>query len=257
MPDQLFAPLHDDVVVHPIPAREVRRRGDRRRRRRQTGAVVGGVAAIAAVALPITLTQASSDRSLPSATTSPSAVITVPAGFPLTDGLPARDGVSGKPLQAGPLTTEAEKACGQIVWSAQRPITAAGGASVAYHDVASEGGLSRTLALYSHAEQARRVLQEIGATLSSCTTVDNGGGRIERLSSSDSSGVWVVRWTDEHGDLTGEGMVNSATRVGNALLLDSATFGSAGSDVIVQQEAARLADRSAAVVTAMRDDFGG
>jgi hypothetical protein len=59
-----------------------------------------------------------------------------------------------------------------------------------------------------------------------------------------------VKWTDASG-LTGEGMLSSVTHVGNALLLDSATFMSAGDDTVVQREAAHLAERSATVIAAM------
>ncbi|MGZ6677873.1 MAG: hypothetical protein ACXVD1_11570 [Nocardioides sp.] len=258
MPDQLFDSLTDDVTVRPLPATEVRRLGDRRRRTRHAALGVAGLAAVAAVVVPVALTHGTSDRSLPPATqTSPSAVTTVPADFPLTAGMPGRDGVSNQPLAAGPLTSEEEKACGQIVWSAQRPIPTVGGATVTYHD-GSEGGQARSLALYANAEQAGLALQNITTLLASCDTTDHGRGSLEQLSGpteGDQSAVWVIRWTDENGHYNGEGMISGVTQVGNALLLDSETFGSAGDDTVVQYEAGRLADRSAAVVTAMQDTY--
>jgi len=253
MPDQLFRSLTEDVTARPLPAAEVRRRGDRRRRRQQVGIVAASVAAVAAVVLPVTLAHGSSDRLLPPTAPSSATVTTVPAGFPLTDGMPARDGATGKPLEAGPLTTEEEKACGNVVWSAQRPIPTVGGASVEYHDE-SEGGLSRSLALYADAEDAQKALRSIDLALTTCRTVDGGSGAVEVLSSAtatDPTEIWLVRWTGKKGHPTGEGTVGSVTRVGNALLLDSATFLSAGSDEIVKQETNRLADRSAAVVASM------
>lgn len=73
MPDQLFDSLTDDVTVRPLPATEVRRLGDRRRRRRQAATGVVGLAAVAAIVLPVTLGGGSSDRPVAPATDAPSA----------------------------------------------------------------------------------------------------------------------------------------------------------------------------------------
>jgi hypothetical protein len=252
MPDQLFDSLTDDVTVRPLPAAEVRRRGDRRRIRQQAAIGVAGLAAVAAIAVPMALTHGSTDRSTPSIATgptpSPAAVTMVPANFPLTAGMP-----HAHTLETLPLTTDEETACGTVVWGATRPIPTVDGATVSYHD-ASEGGETRSIALYALPERAASALRTIESTLASCGSVDDGSGKVTRLRSAtaaDPTDVWVIRWTDENGQYTGEGMISSATVVGNALLLDSATFMSAGDDAIVQQEAARVTGRSAAVVAAM------
>lgn len=263
MPDQLFESLTEDVTVRPLPAAEVRRRGDRRRRREGVAAVVGGVAAIAAVVVPLTLAHGGANRSLPPVATSPTAsstvLTTVPAGFPLTSGLPRRDGASNQPLTAGPLTAEEQKACGKVVWSAQRPVPTVGGASVEYHD-GSEGGIDRSLALYADAAHAQQALQGIEDGLARCHAVDAGTGTVAALKTAtagDPNEVWVVRWTDESGQLTGEGLLGSAPRVGNALLLDAATFLGAGDDTVVQHEAALLASRETGLAAAMCVFSGG
>jgi hypothetical protein len=252
MPDQLFDSLTDDVTVRPLPAAEVRRRGDRRRIRQQAAIGVAGLAAVAAVAVPMALAHGSADRSAPPVATSPEtsapAVSMVPASFPLTAGMPHEHS-----LETLPLTTDEETACGTVVWGATRPIPTVDGATVSYHD-ASEGGETRSIALYALPERAASALRTIESTLASCGSVDDGSGKVTQLSAAtaaDPTDVWVIRWTDEKGQYTGEGMISRATVVGNALLLDSATFMSAGDDAIVQQEAARLADRSTAVVASM------
>jgi len=254
MPDQLFDSLSDDVTVRPLPASEVRRRGDRRRRTRHAALGVAGLAAAIAVAVPITLGNGSADRSVAPSTNTPSAAVTtIPAGFPLTAGMPRRDGVSNQPLTAGPLTSEEEKACGQVVWSAQRPIPTVGGATVTYRD-GSEGGQSRSLALYADEEQAGRALRAIDLALSTCGTDQAAGTSFEQVTTPTATGsaeVWVVRWIDDKGHPTGEGMISSATRVGNALLLHSETFGSAGDDSVVQYEAGRIAHSTTPVIASM------
>lgn len=257
MPDQLFESLTADVTVRPLPAAEVRRRGDRRRRREGVAAVVGGVAAIAAVVVPLTVAHGGANRSVPPIATSPTTLATppdgnvvtiVPADFPLTAGMPHE-----RTLETLPLTTDAQKACGMVAWSWNRPVPSVDGATVGYHDT-SEGGQTRSIVLYADSEQARSAQSAIEATLASCGSVDDGSGKVTQLSRAiapDPTDVWVVRWTDKKGRPTGEGMLSRVTQVGNALLLDSATFMSAGDDAVVQQEAARLADRSATVIAAM------
>jgi hypothetical protein len=94
------------VDVTPLPASEVRRRGDRLRRRQHILAAVGGVAAIALIATPIALVSGGGHQALPpqgsespSPTTTESAtqtarpdqgtwLATIPAGFPLAEGWP-------------------------------------------------------------------------------------------------------------------------------------------------------------------------
>lgn len=96
------------VDVNPLPAAEVRRRGDRMRRRRNIAAAVGSVAATALIATPLALWAGGNDTAAPPATTptattsdspSPSPTTTpaptgkaIPAGFPLAEGWPEGTG---------------------------------------------------------------------------------------------------------------------------------------------------------------------
>lgn len=87
MPD-IFAPLREPEPVSPLPAEEVRRRGDRLRRRRAARAVVGTVVAAAVVAAGTSLVlgdRASDSAPRPAETPAPESVI--PPELDLADGL--------------------------------------------------------------------------------------------------------------------------------------------------------------------------
>src|SRR5688572_3820996 len=111
-------PIHDlehfneqGLTVNPLPAAEVRRRGNRMRRRNNAVAAIAGVAAVAIVAVPLGMYAANGDgRSLepppldpgPSRTTEstvePQWRQQIPAGFPLAEGLLPRNG-DGSPVR--------------------------------------------------------------------------------------------------------------------------------------------------------------
>ena len=113
----------------PLPAREVRRRGDRMRRRRTAALSVAGAAAVAAViATPLALADGNGDAgrdpgfttSSPSVTTSAPAgaawLATVPKGFPLDEGVPAKNPDDGSPVVADRgHNGEITELCGQPV----------------------------------------------------------------------------------------------------------------------------------------------
>ena len=98
-PFESFKTTMDASDLHPLPASEVRRRGDRLRRRNTAMAAVGGTAAaLVAVGVPVALVQGGGDDDAaptPIANQPTTQVTTqvvawrteVPADFPLVQGL--------------------------------------------------------------------------------------------------------------------------------------------------------------------------
>lgn len=83
----------EGLNVTPLPAAEVRRRGERLRRRRQVGASLAGVAAVALVATPLALFAGDGDGGSEPPVAPPGGwVTTIPDDFPVDTGLPKKDG---------------------------------------------------------------------------------------------------------------------------------------------------------------------
>lgn len=236
--------------LHPLPATEVRRRGDRLRRRNTALAVAGGtVAAMTAVGVPFALTQGGgTDRdSVPIATDGPSPDAPqwrtqVPEDFPLTDGFPedrSRTQVLEDPqAQAvGPCAT----APAWDVWGALDSLQAI------YTDP-SEGGLDRTISVYEDDLAAAAALDGLRDQVETCEPRGQVLVQADVLTSDlgDDSVVFVNRYLE-----TFEGFLHQAVRVGNAVLYSTSYFNGAGDPAVVEQMRELEQQRSAQAVSAL------
>lgn len=108
--------------LRPLPAAEVRRRGDRFRRRRTALVAAGAVAAVIAIAVPLAVVNAGTDRTAPpiadtpsprpadptqdaaedSSSTATPQVGDIPEDFPLFAGWPEQPGEAEQPGRIGP-----------------------------------------------------------------------------------------------------------------------------------------------------------
>lgn len=252
--------------VNPLPASEVRRRGDRRRRRTNALATVGSVAAVALIAVPLAVAANGSGRTAPdpglanspSATTTASPVEVgwlqqIPASFPLTEGLPATNGHDGSPVTAhqGYDVQVPVAPCGSQPWALDAPVATVD-AEQAIYTGESEGGEDRTLALYADEATAREALDAIRTPLvEGCTVPRTGIASSELVSDlGEESLVYVDRYRDR-GQFTGEANLFQVVRVGNALLVATTYFGGAGDDAVVDETAQHLATQSADTTSSM------
>lgn len=236
--------------LHPLPATEVRRRGDRLRRRNTALAVAGGtVAAMTAIGVPVALSQdGGSDRdSLPIATDGPNtdAVAwrtTVPAGFPLTDGMPDTNVLSGTPVEARPgYEPQAPGPCAGPAWDVTGALDSL---QAVFQD--TEGGIDRTVSVFPDDEVARDRVRTFEEQVRTCSdprvSTDVLGGTDGE---SDQALVFVNAWDD------GTGYLHRVVRVGNAVLYTTTFFNGAGDPAVVAETASRTDADSQVVVDAM------
>lgn len=239
--------------LHPLPAAEVRRRGDRLRRRNTALAVAGGaVAAVTAIGVPIALTQAGGPSDGDSgllATQGPSTDAAdwrtqVPADFPLLEGMP-QDYTS--PGTSAELREEYDpQAVGPCAGPAWDVSDALDSLQAIYQDP-SEGGVDRVLSVFADDEKASARLAELGRQVETCEAQGQPRVSAEPLTSDlgEESVVFVNRYE------AGAAILHQAVRVGNAVLYSTATFLGAGDPAVVEQTREREQDRSAEAVAAM------
>ena len=182
MPDPLEELSKSRLDVTPLPAAEVRARGDRLRRRRATLSVVGAATAVAAVVVAVSVAGGGADQGAPAppATSSPApapsqpvspspggAVVNeIPPDFPLDiDQLTmARDGgqVTG-PSEQAPGVAPVRR-CGTDIW----PVT--GQDRLASRATGAEHVEERELVTYLDAEAAVNVMTMVRQALEGCPT---------------------------------------------------------------------------------------
>ncbi len=247
MPD-LFDPLRgtpDQLVRPPLPAEEVRRRGDRLRRRRTATAATGAALAVALVVgggltLGGGLTSGSAPAPVPPAGQSPSGTAdpaptpapgpdvdwrtTIPAGFPLADDL------------GEPVSTEEELAGpGRDVRVFDVPFAACGhgadlGApadSLSVRYTQPEWFDGRVLQVYDDAAAARQVLERLVAVYADCPEdvvegpPDGVATAAVRPVPLGEEGYLVTRTFDTDGLRTTGLELLHLVRVGNALLVSN------------------------------------
>lgn len=234
--------------LHPLPAHEVRRRGDRLRRRNTALAVAGGtVAALVAVGVPVALTQGGEDTrdSLPVATAPSSQVAwrtVVPDDFPITEGFPSPD--AGGRTTTGAYEPQAVGPCAGPAWDVSDALDSL---AAVYQDP-SQGGLDRVVAVFADDAAAAARLDALQQEVTTCSPTGRPSVSAELLASDlgDQSVVFVNGY-----DETGEGFLHEAVRVGNAVLYSTSSFQSAGDPAVVEQTRELEQDRSAEVVAAM------
>lgn len=238
--------------MNPLPAAEVRRRGNRIRRRNNALATVGALAVVAAIATPFAVAAGGSDSGTIDPAPPVDWVTTIPSGFPLDSGM----GVDGDPAYVG--TEEGEVVfssvviCDQEVWAPEQPESTDALGAVWSDGV--EGGEQRTLALYPDDDTARAALAGMRDAVDACPEPAVEGDAIVPVELDAGGGEESLAYMDQYqvdGEPTGEGNAFFVTRVGNALLLDKTYFGSAGSMEIAQQSADLLQDRASGTVAAM------
>lgn len=236
--------------LHPLPAHEVRRRGDRLRRRNTALAVAGGtVAALVAVGVPVALTQgggATDGDSGLVATQGPStdAVawrVDIPADFPVTGGFPGPE--AGGRTTTGPYQAQAVGPCGGPAWD----VSGALDSLAAVYQDPSEGGLDRVVAVFADDQEASARLAELQDRAETCEPQGQPRVTAQLLTSDlgEESVVFVNRYE------AGEAILHQAVRVGNAVLYSTSTFLGAGDPTVVEQTRELEQDRSAEVVAAM------
>lgn len=227
--------------LRPLPATEVRRRGNRLRRRNTALAVAGGtVAAMTAIGVPIALTQGNGPDTDGLVATDPPVVwrTEVPRDFPITRGLPEPAQIldEHQPQAVGP--------CAGPAWD----VSGALDSLQAIYTDPSQGGLDRTLSVFPDDTAAAAALAGLRDQVETCEPQGRPRVEAEVLVSDlgEESLVFVNRYVD-----TGEGFLHEAVRVGNAVLYSTSSFNGAGDPAIVEQTRELEQERSAEVVTEM------
>jgi hypothetical protein len=226
----------------PLPAAEVRRRGDRIRRRNNVLVGAAAVAVVAAIVTPVAMLADRDDARSVDPAPATDWVQKVPDGFPLSTGLFSEPPVTA---QSG---ADDIVLCGTAAWSPTDPVATVDLAGARYAE--NEAHMGRTLALYPDAKAAEAAMSAIRSGVQDCPRDENGGGLplVNELGSLDLSGdewVTVVQQAENDGgfsDLT----VWEVVRYGNALFVDT-LFGSAGGEDAVTGSTGLLAGRSEGV----------
>lgn len=276
-----FAHFDPEVPV-PLPAADIRRRGDRLRRRNAGLAVAGAVAAIALVATPLAVltggddtdalppagqsTTTVTDPTGPADPTSPAPsspadlVTEIPDDFPLAAGLPETNLETGEPTEVvrGGETTDFAL-CQDVGFSPTTPSALTDVARVAY--LGPEDGRQRQLTVWATVDGAEAAIDDVRDTLADCAP--EGARYTEQTSSYDGdSTVYTVQYSAfgdfEQGDelATGLGVIE-AVRVRNALYLARYDSEAGGSPEAATPGVVQAAEQSAEAVTAMDDVFDG
>ena len=237
--------------MDPLPAAEVRRRGTRMRRRRTALTTIGAVAAVAVIATPIAMAANGSNTGghTPDPAGTPTAthvtwVTTIPDNFPLTTGLPQTNGHDGSPVTAhGSYEQQSVDACADEGWT----IAEATDVRQAIYTGESEGGQSRTLALYETDSAATRALSALTERVEECATARAGRGRHAEVVRAATDTLAYADQVSAAGDM----FVHRVVRIGNALLLDSTYAMGGGDPRVVRQTADLLEETSAEVIDRM------
>lgn len=266
MPDPIeelrhFTPGAD---VPPLPASEVRRRGDRRRRRTHALATVGGVAAAAALVVPLSLAARGTDRTVPQPIgPSPStASSTAVPGLAWRERIPATFDLTALPADATFTYTARDTAavdglrlCGTTVLDTGpgAEVPAVDTAGAVHGEAGTESSSARTLALYPSDTTAARVLAAVEEAVRACPVQrqDPGAPLVHEVVDTQLPTEESLVFTQQarmdarlYADLT----VFQVARVGNALYVATAHT-SAGGPQVVDTEVRRLAEESAPVLS--------
>lgn len=225
----------------PLPAAEVRRRGNRIRRRNTALAGAAAVAVLAAIVTPVALLAGDQqDRDIQPAP-APEWHQTVPDGFPLANGL------FGDPPVTEKSGVDDIVLCGTTAWSADDPVSTADLAGARFEE--NEAYLGRTLALYADGAAAEQALGSLRSAVADCPRDENGSGLplIQETVPVDlgpDGFAFIQRSKD--GDLLAELTLWEVVRSGNALYVDT-SYGAAGDDQAVTTAISNMTHRSEAV----------
>jgi hypothetical protein len=216
------------IDVDPLPASEIRLRGDRLRRRRNALTVTGAAAAVAAVALTASLVGGGVDRSSPApATNSPSADATqeaapvpiIPDDVPLDSGLPAENLDGSRVAVTSAPGVEPLDLCGEAV------LDTAGAADVA--GVTYSGGedyRARTLLAFASAAEAEAYVARTDELVGVCPETEDTVGvlLVEPVEAQlgEESVAFATRYKSNDGPLTGL-TVHHVARMHSTVLITS------------------------------------
>jgi hypothetical protein len=250
----------EGLDVNPLPASEVRRRGDRRRHRNNALAAIGALAAVAVIATPLAVA-ARGDHAAPMPANPPSPNRTVQTAWLRT--IPGDFDLTTLPGEATFAFTARDVSvvddltlCGVPTFST-RSDDPAGPAldsrGAVYGEGGTESSAGRTLALYPSDRAAAKALDAIRHGVETCPVETQGSGAplvhdtVEADLATDDSFVFTQQSRmdkDLYADLT----VFQVARVGNALYL-ATTHTSAGGPQVVDAEVQRMARMSAPVLS--------
>lgn len=262
MPDPIHDLDHFDtpgLPVNPLPASEVRRRGDRMRRRNNALATLGSIAAVAIVAVPLALSAHGDPSSAPGPagppTPAPGWVQQVPDSFDLT-ALPAGAGFSFTARDRS--VVDDITLCGVPVFSTRSgdPVAPAVDTRGAVHgEAGTESSSGRTLALYPSDEVAAQALSALRRGVESCPEETRGAGAplVHEVVPADLAADDSLVFTEQSRmdrDLLADLTVFQVARTGNALYLATGHT-SAGGAQVVDAEVRRMAEQSAPVISDM------
>lgn len=254
-----------DVPASPLPAEEVRRRGDRVRRRRAALHLAGAAAAVALVVSGAALasgslttvgpdhgpattqTPSAEPRPSPTEETPPGGWLTdIPADFTVEDGMPEPGGDNEDRTVSDRLRTP---------WALDPCLDSAEtGSRTDFVDVTQAAPAQfyrRQLAAYPDAAAAREVMARFAAELARCTADDTAWATYGPAFEAGDESFAVVAHAEENGLRFTPATHFAVVRVGNAVLVATydGEFGAAPQDSIVEilQEprahAAAVADR--------------
>ena len=249
----------EGMHVNPIPASEVRRRGDRMRRRNTALATVGGVVAAAVIiGTPVALMNGNTDKTgpepLPSAPTQTDKpdtgdtrwITEIPDDFSVSEGMTTENGtlVDGD-QDAFPLCEMAYP-------------TAQGTADTRTVFFSSDGESSttRTFQLWPDDISADASIDELVAGIQACPQQPAANAEdivetklVDYVAAGERSVTWAQQYVADDGFISQLTTVQ-VTRVGNAVLVNS-NYGSAAGDEAIAIAAGVLETQSQQVVASM------
>lgn len=252
-PFESFKTTMSTATTTPLPAAEVRRRGNRLRRRNTALAIAGGtVAAMTAIGAPVALSQigggTKSDPGLYATHgTDPQAVewrTQIPQDFPLAEGMPQAQ--PGFPID---LREDYEQqAVGPCAYRSAWDLSGALDSLQAIYTDPSEGGQDRLLSVFPNDTTAAARLDALAEQMKTCRP--KGQPRVEAKALSSDLGDQSVVFVNVYVD-GGAAILHEVVRVGNAVLYSTSTFLGAGDPTVVEEMRELQQGRSAPAVSAM------
>jgi hypothetical protein len=245
----------EELPVHPLPAADVRRLGDRRRRRGVTLAAAGAALAVAAVAVPLSLTSTGDRGGVAPATHTPAPTPSrTPAPSPTpTAAIPADFRLDrGWDLAGAPATVSSQPGASDLTELVVGPTTvrlvgpAAAGALYARWSAGGDSGQRRTLVAFGAAAAARAVFDEIHDAVGAAEGAGSGVSLSEVMVAEPDEASFVKFGIVHNGS---EGSGYAVYQAGRALLVaEVSEAGGATDRELVDQMAADVGRQARQVV---------